>query len=217
MKVGIILRGMTTGKALNGPRNWTITKDNLKENLIDSFREKYDVNVYITTYENSPINDVVDFYKPKRVRLLPLQGSNQRLTIIQSCLDIVDEDIDFVIVTRFDIELFQKFGDLNFDYNKFNFVYKEIEPNWTNLRYVSDVLFGFPKKYLLDFIHAIEMEESNPSRQYNDLHNMYNLMCYLIDEENIHFLHDKPHPEKHTCTPEKPAGDNHFYRIIRQN
>lgn len=207
MKVGIILRGITTGTAFNGPRNWTLTKDNIKENLIDSFRKNHNVYVYITTYADSPVDDVVNFYQPSRLNLIPLRDSNQRMTMRASCLDIEGEDVDFVIITRFDIEFLQPFGDLNFDYTKFNFLYKEIEPNWTRDKFVSDIIFGFPKKYLIDFVKCIEMEEAMPSRNYNDLHNAYNRMCELIGRDNIHFICDEPHP--------KVEGQNHYVKIIR--
>ena len=40
-------------------------------------------------------------------------------------------------------------------------------------------------------------------------------MVEVIGSENVHFIHDEPHPDPATRTPENPPGDNHFYRIIR--
>jgi hypothetical protein len=208
MKVGIILRGISVGTSQMGNgTDWRIIKDNIKENLIDSFGQKHDVSVYLTTYPNETLEELSNFYKPKRLNVVPFEGSNQRINIIQSCLDIEHEDLDFIAITRFDIRFFQKMADLNIDYDKFNILYKEIEPNWSNSRFVSDIIFFFPRKYLSHFIEAVAMEQKNPTRAYVDMHNAYLLMCNLIGEDNIHFIHNEPHPKRHR--------ENDYVEIVR--
>jgi hypothetical protein len=216
MRIGIVLRGVSYGKSANGNVDWRIVKDNIKEFLIDSF-PGHEVLVYFTTYNNETLDELIDFYNPRKTLLLPSEGSHQRITLLESCQFIQNEPLDFIINTRFDIRWFQKVGQLNLDVNKFNFLYKEVEPEWTNNRFVSDIIFGFPRPFLEHFMQAIVNEHQRPSRPYpmTDFHNSYVRMVEVLGDDKIHFIHDAPHPEPHTRTPENPPGDNLFYRIIR--
>ena len=217
MNIGIVIRGISLGKSnLGNGTDWKIVKDNIIENFINPFKEHHKVKVYLTTYENDELNDIIDFYKPENVLILPFEGSNQRNTLLQSMVQIRNEDLDFILTTRFDVRWFQKVANLNIDYNKFNFLYKEVEPEWTRNKFVSDIIFGFPKCFLEPFMQAIINEHNNPSRTFvTDMHNAYKRMIEVIGIENLHFIHDEPHPDPITRTPENPPGDNHFYRIIR--
>ena len=216
MNIGIVLRGVSYGTSANGNVDWRIVKDNMKEYLIDSF-PGHNISVYMTTYNNETLNELMEFYQPKKVLLLPSIGSHQRVTLFNSASMLLTEPLDFIINTRFDIRWYQKVGQLNIDYNKFNFLYKEVEPEWTRNRFVSDIIFGVPRKYLEHFMQAIVNEQNNPSRPHpmTDFHNAYRRMVEVIGEESVHFIHDEPHPDPITRTPENPPGDNHFYRIIR--
>ena len=217
MKIGIVIRGISLGTSnLGNGTDWKIIKDNIMENFIVPFKERHQVTVYLTTYPNDELNEVKQFYQPKTVQVLPFEGSNQRITLLRSMEQLRGEDLDFILTTRFDVKWFQKVAHLNFDITKFNFLYKEVEPEWTNRRFVSDIMFGFPVRFLEPFIQAIINEHNNPSRTYvTDMHNSYIRMVEQIGVDNIHFIHDAPHPDPVTRTPENPPGDNHFCRIIR--
>ena len=216
MRLGIVLRGITARDQAGIPsiggkpnmRDWNLCKDNIKEKLIDPMKSLHDVTTYLTTYKGSPVEDLEKFYDPTSVFLLDYEGSHQRITMIKSIYQIRDEPIDFVISTRFDLEFFKSVSEYNFDFNKFNFLYKEIEPNWTNSKFVSDCFFAFPIKYAESFIEAITNEFKHPSRVgYTDMHNAYVRMKEVIGEENLHFIHDAPHPVR--------EGENEYIKIIR--
>jgi hypothetical protein len=190
MKIGIVFRGITSGKSPTQKKDWTLARDNIKENLIDSFPNPY---IYFTTYQHEVLPEVIDFYKPNDVKLVDYNSSNQRQTLFDSIKNIIDINLDFIIVARFDIEYKQKFSSLNINYNKFNFIFKEIEPHWTNDKFVSDTVFAFPRRYAVSFMEAVQAEIIKPIRPYSDMHNAYNRLYPIIGNENIHFMVDGTH------------------------
>ena len=120
----------------------------IKENVIDPYKKDNDVSLYLTTYANDTIDELTSFYETKHLNLLDPNKSNQRTTMLTALEMIRNEPLDFIIVSRFDIRWYQKIADLNVDYNKFNFLYKEVEPEWSNNRFVSDIIFLFPRFFL---------------------------------------------------------------------
>jgi hypothetical protein len=204
LKMGISLVGGSFGYiGLNhNAKDWRLTCDNIKSNLFDGFPNK---KVYTTTYNSETIPRLLDFYNPTKALIIPYTDSHQRTTYIQSLKNLVDEDVDFIISTRFDIEFSQPVYNYNFNFNKFNFMFREIEPYWSDSQFVSDSLFAFPKKYLKPFIEAIEREHNSPYRILPDLHAMYRHMSYIIGVDNIHFLHEG-------CWN---SNENPIYKIIR--
>ena len=105
MKIGIVFRGITTGESPTQKKDWTLARDNIKQNLIGSFHNPF---IYFTTYDNPVLSDVIDFYKPKLVQLLDYNSSDQRKTLFYSLKHIIEEDLDFIIIGRFDIFFKQK-------------------------------------------------------------------------------------------------------------
>jgi hypothetical protein len=186
-KIGVIIRGITTGNTQRQRKDWTVTRDNVKEYLIDPIGQS--CTVYITTYGNNDLKEVQDFYNPKKLNSLDFEGSNQLDTMIKALINIEQEELDFIIVIRFDTEYLQKIDTFEFDFDKFNFLFKE-KHVWDNQKFVSDNFFAFPKKHLQSFIAALKDEQSKPSRGFNDLHNSYNRLKDIIGEESIHFVFD---------------------------
>lgn len=190
MKIGIVLRGITSGESPTQKKDWTLCKDNIKDNLIGSFDNP---RVYFTTYQNDVLPDVVDFYKPISIQLVDYNTSDQRKTLFYSLNQVANEDLDFIIIGRFDIQFKQKITTLNIDYTKFNFIFRETEPYWSGHRYVSDTFFAFPKVFLPYFMEAVKREIEHPERPYSDMHNAYKQLEPLIGNENIHFMVDGTH------------------------
>jgi hypothetical protein len=207
MKIGIVLAGASYGTKIgnnNFDRDWNLSKDNIKSNLIDCFPND-EVTVYLATYVDSIQNKkLVEFYNPKRAFVLPYQNSHQRTTYKVGLQIVLDDDLDFIISTRFDIKFKDKVSNYNFDYNKVNFLFKDLEPHWTNTRYVGDCLHGIPKKYLNDFVEALSREhESNAWF----MHGIYNRLIPMIGENNMHFIFDGNHN----------SNENQFYELVRAN
>ena len=206
-KLGIVLTGSAYGKKIGNnqfDRDWNLSKENLKTNLIDSFKETDSTSVFLTTYECEKLEDIFQFYNPKKALVLSYEGSHQRTTLIMSMRSLLDEDLDFIISTRFDISFNDKLSNYNFDRNKMNFLFRDGEPHWTNTRFVGDCLHAFPKKYLESFIQAIEIEHMTNGWF---MHGLYNQMANSIGEDNINFVFDGNHSSHENC----------FYQLIRAN
>ena len=189
-KIGVVIRGITTGNTQRQRKDWTVTRDNVKEYLIDPIGQS--CTVYITTYGNNDLKEVQEFYNPKKLNSLDFEGSNQLDTMIKALINIEQEELDFIIVIRFDTEYLQKIDTFEFDFDKFNFLFKE-KNAWAGEKFISDNFFAFPKKHLQSFIDALKDEQSKPSRGFNDLHNSYNRLKDIIGEESIHFVFDGEH------------------------
>ena len=208
MKIGIALIGVSQGQAVGtagADRNWTLSKDNVKANVIDCFRDTNTVGTYITTYSHRTINELVEFYQPIKTVMIPYKGSHPRITRLQGMMELLYEDLDFIILTRFDIHFNKPINTYNWDYTKFNFVFREVEPYWTNDRFVGDCLFGFPKHYLSVFIESIRREHSAPYRNQPDLHPAYRHVSAFIGDDKINFLHQGCYN----------SNGNPFYNLIR--
>jgi hypothetical protein len=184
MKIAFLLRGISGGE---GKRiNWTKCKDSIQKAITD-LSVNNTVSVYLVTYIHPSNYDLAKFYNPVKVFLLPLNGSTQRRTSIESIKYLANEDVDVIISTRFDIEFHSDVSEWNFEWNKFNFLHKELT-HWDR-KFVSDLLFVFPKKYIPEFITAMELEDKNPERpDCDDLHPIYK---HLVDKVDIHFIFEE--------------------------
>jgi hypothetical protein len=184
MKIAFLLRGISGGE---GQRiNWTKCKDSIQKAITD-LSVNNTVSVYLVTYIHPSNYDLAKFYNPVKVFLLPLNGSTQRRTSIESIKYLANEDVDVIISTRFDIEFHSDVSEWNFEWNKFNFLHKELT-HWDR-KFVSDLLFVFPKKYIPEFITAMELEDKNPERpDCDDLHPIYK---HLVDKVDIHFIFEE--------------------------
>jgi hypothetical protein len=201
MKIGVLLTGISYIKNTYTNRDWRLTSDNITDTVINSWNTD-NINVYLTTYDNNDNTELLEYYKPKKHKLLEYEGSDQRLTYIKSLELLLDEDIDFIVSTRFDIYFKQKLSNLNINFDKFNFLFKEV--GWSHENFVTDNLFMFPKKYLNDFMITINNEYENPKRiDCSDLHNIYNRLSYLDTNLNI------------ISNVLELSNDNSFYKLIR--
>lgn len=185
MKIGINLVGIYKG---NRNRNFNDTKESIKKNIINCWNIK--PKIYITTYHSDEDDNLINFFKPEKYQFLN-SNSDQRSAYIKSLEQLKNEDIDFIISTRFDIDFFDKISNLNIDFNKFNFLFKD--EKWEKYNYVSDTFFCFPKKYLEPFINSLNIISNTHTskRRRNPSFNqhMHNIYDYIdISKDNIHFI-----------------------------
>lgn len=205
MKIGLNLVGISHTK--DGSDNYFWQKSNIKENIIDSIGTENKVNVYLTTYFNDEnTKNLIDYYSPKNINILNWEKSDQRLTYISSLEQLLDEDIDLIISTRFDIFFHKKFNEINnFDFSKFNFLFKEAGW-WGNSRFTTDNFYVFSKEYLKFFIESIDELYKKPPRPGSlDLHGIYNFILPKIGENNINIVSDE----------EQLSTKNNFYNLTR--
>ena len=143
MKAAINLVGVsysTSGRI----RNFNESFESLKKNIEAPIREKgYDIDYFLTTYDNDKKEDILKLYNPVKSTFLDSNfnklgggdvinsnGKNMLImvhTYLESLKQLKQQtDIDLVVSTRFDI-LFNvnPFNDFNYDLSKFNFLFRD--------------------------------------------------------------------------------------------
>lgn len=217
MKVAIVLTGVTHGYVedtckYDVPRNFYACAPNLQKLLIDPLKEEFEnVKVYLTTYENDVLNDVLDFYKPDKCTLVPYENSQMITTYLASMESLRNEDVDFIISTRFDILLKSKITSWNFNYKKFNVTFKEADTFMTEeekkFNFTSDCVFAFPKRFLGPLIVGLkEAWYFHPQPYFRkNMHPVAHNVSKVIGSYNINFLTDK----------KMTSDENNFFILYR--
>lgn len=200
MKIGINLVGISSDPVgqdameyVGGSkeRDWSFTKEHIISKVIGCWGEN-EVKTYLFSYQNNDIDDIINWYKPTKHNFIPFEGSHQQTTYIKSLEQLVDEDLDFIISTRFDIKFYKPLSEYDIDFSKSNFFFKEADGWWHNpiCKFTNDALFMIPKIHLNDWIQALKNLHANPPRVNPDLHGAYRFVTEIIGEENAHFLLD---------------------------
>jgi hypothetical protein len=126
-------------------------------------------------------------------------------TYITSLLRLLNQDLDLVISTRFDINFLKNpFKEYEYDFTKFNFLWRE--PEYTHLPIVNDTFVVFPHSMLMNVIDSISEMESNPPYGVNvAMHNWYLPMVNQVGEENVQWV----------CDEFRNAINNDLYKLMR--
>jgi hypothetical protein len=198
MKIGINLIGLSSHIR---NRDWRRTKDEIYNKIINCW-EGHEVKLYLTT--NNISYELLNFYQPNKYQEVYYdQSFKQKYKISLELLK--SENLDFIITTRFDIIFFEKISLFNIDYNKFNFLFKEID-HWDDGRkYTCDNFYAFPSKYIIPLqntLNNIDIPELPP-----DIHHLYSPLSSIIGEDNIHFI-----TEEYSFSG---SGKNPFYLLDR--
>ena len=166
-------------------RKYDCCPPNILETLIEPLRAaNNDVNVYLTTYQHKYIDELIKMYKPKFYTLKDYNTSFMQKTYSESLIQLKDEDLDFIISTRFDILFSQDMSKLLYDYNKMNVLFKEKDCNHMN--YTCDNFYAFPKKYIENFSNSII--ELFQSGERNGMHGTIHQLSKKIGYENINII-----------------------------
>lgn len=220
MNVTLTLVGISFGQFGDRMRNWKITKDVFTHNVIRPIQNimKNTVKTVIVTNENDSVPELISFYSPEKYLILSKsEMPTQKHTFMEGLKLLRTVDTEFIFITRFDVIFFDKFNTMNFDFEKFNILFKEggvaMDGThwWEKHRYVNDILFAFPKKYLEDFIKAVQEMIDNPYLPVaadtfnNNLHSTYRNILPYIGEENIHFVYETPNS----------SNSNEIYSLMR--
>ena len=205
MKIGVSLAGIsytTSGKQ----RDFRKTYANFFETIYEPLLTNNSVSVYTTTYQHELNKEFLAAYKPKKYQFIPFEGSHPRSTFMHGLCLVEEEDLDFLICTRFDIKFNQKITDMNVDYTKFNFFFKE-KGMWESHKFVTDTFFAFPFKNLYCFANSIqEMNNSGMYHPHTFMHHVYNYVEERIGSHEINFI----------CGDEEALSNkNRFFDLVR--
>jgi hypothetical protein len=207
MKIGINLVGVSYNDGVIGRyRNYEDAIDGFMTNIVNPLREDgHTIQYYMFSYDNIKRNDIINAYQPliNYEFIHPTYntlGGGDRLpngmkvisgTYITSLLRLLNEDLDLVISTRFDINFLKNpFKEYSYDFTKFNFLWRE--PEFMDLPIVNDTFVVFPHSMLMDVINSISEMESNPPYGVNvAMHNWYLPMVNQVGKDNVKWVCDE--------------------------
>lgn len=208
MNIGISLNGIShlTDSYRPFPRTYKNCYENFYKELYNPLSSKYNVSTYITTYDSAEIKNIINIYKPKKYQIFDYNNSHQIVTFIKSLEFILNEALDLVICTRFDLSFRENvFPKLNLDINKFNFLFKE-KGHWENDRFVSDCVYIFPFNMIKTVIEACKDLLNNPPRPgLTDMHGLYTCLENRITANFINIAW-----ENHML-----SNENEIYKLHR--
>jgi hypothetical protein len=205
MKIGINLVGVSYNDGTFGRyRNYKDAINEFFEHIINPLKEEgHEISFYLCTYLNSKIEEIQEDYLPKNFIIAPSSynqlGGGDKVgnfkaissIYIVSLEQMRNEDLDLVISTRFDIKFLKNpFKEYNFDFTKFNFLWRE--PEFTNLPIVNDTFIVFPYNMLGNVIDSIHEMEFNPPQNINvAMHNWYLPMVNQVGLDKVQWVEEE--------------------------
>ena len=217
MKIGIVLTGIANGKVddtsgLNIPRDFKNCFNNIQDKLITPYIENHDTKLYLTTYDKFNANEVIEAYKPFKHQLISYVNSAEITTYIKSMEMLLDQDVDFIITTRFDILFRSKVIDWDIKYDKLNVAFKEGNfkvPECLPKHFTDCSIYFFPKKYLKSFIIALKQTWNFHPQPWirKNMHPVTYNFSKVMGRNAVHFLSNKY---------QISSEENSFFFLYRQ-
>lgn len=178
--------------------------DKLKSQLINPLKSRFDVDVYLTTYKSEINQDTIinDFAPCKGCIMLEPSQHDQVSCLINGLNRILDthELYDFVIISRFDLNLLTDLQDLKWNLEKINFLWHEN----TNAEQTADCMFFLNFKFISIFIQVL-----TNSIERTSMHNLKQQLLQHVKEDDIHVMF------KQTFNSNSDKGTNPVYEIVR--
>jgi hypothetical protein len=199
MKIGFCFYGITYGtQSTKGFKDYRHCWTNIHEMLVQPFIDNgHEANIYVTTYPFSDPDIEQEFYatvKPEKIHFCEFEGSDP-FTCKGAFDAFQNENLDFIILTRFDIHFHKVLFNENIDYTKFNFLYPETGGFWWDiLRWTTDNAYMWPM-HLTNQVHqSLHYTYRNLRPESADTHPLIHKLALSIGHENIHFISNIPEP-----------------------
>lgn len=195
MKVALLFAGISYG--YKSDRDFRHCYPNINSTLIEPFKKEHEVFTYLATYQHEFEQQMVEMFQPVKHSMLPWQGGSQLGTRLHSLLMVDREDIDFFVMSRFDVHYNMSLENFNLDYNKFNIVSREGNGHWERQQFVGDTFFAWPKSMhskVVEGFHILGRGDRNHQ------HNTYSVIAPLVGYDNIHFMSEEHQLSGHLLT-----------------
>jgi hypothetical protein len=204
LKIGINLVGVSFDDgSIYRYRSYKDALDGFNKNIVQSLNYMgHDFQFYLYTYDSVQKENIIKDYSPiRKYKFITKEtdvlynsfnlNSIQKINYVNSLLEMLNEELDLVISTRYDINFFKNpFQEYKFDFNKMNFLWRE--PEYIDLPIVNDTFVVFPYKMLNNVIRSIVTMEKNPPNGVNvAMHNWYLPMVDEVGIDNVHWLDDE--------------------------
>lgn len=108
--------------------------------------------------------------------------------VISNVLRNKAEDIDAIILTRFDVKFQQRITDLNIDWAKTNIAFPDVEVYWKRSKKVSDLFFIIPIAHAYSFNHALEIASKSEEGM---AHGIYSPLQRLLGPNKVNFIKEE--------------------------
>lgn len=220
MKIGVNLVGVSYNDGKYGRyRNYEDAIIGLFQNVINPLKDEgHEIVFYVFTYDSQKKEDIIKAYNPIKYTFLDpnyngLGGGDKienqfkliSLSYINSLQELLDEDLDLVISTRFDINFYKNpFKEYEYDFTKCNFLWRE--PEFTHLPIVNDTFIVFPHSMTQNLINAIIHMETNPPFGVGvAMHNIYLPMVEQVGKDRVQWV----------CDEFVNAISNDLYKLMR--
>lgn len=201
MKIGINLSGVYYDDGSKYRyRNYEESINEFNQYIVEPLKKQgHDVVFYIYSYNTSKVNNIKKSFQPlikskfidEHNQILIPGTSVQNTNLICGLRDMLGEKIDVIIRARFDQKfMMNPFEVYDWDFNKFNFLWRE--PEMHDLPLVNDTFFIFPSNMLTDVIDSLLECELNPYKNIKvALHNLYWPIVNRVGIENVKILDDR--------------------------
>lgn len=201
MRVALLLRGIAhsdryihhTGVVFD--IDYRRNLESVREKIVRPLRGLGTLDVYLASYDCSLKEQCVSDYGPKDSVFLE---AGTQADCMLAGLGLLREEYDFVVVTRFDIDLKVGLLDLMVDYNRFNVLWRE----QTIDHRVGDCIHMFHGRFLEAFVGAVR---DCPVK--TCLHHVMPHLAVMSEDTNILL------PDFYDSNSDKT--DNPVYRIVR--
>jgi hypothetical protein len=221
MKIGINLVGVSYNDGMFGRyRNYEDAVGGFFANVVTPLRDEgHDIYFYLYSYDSQKKNDILNTYTPVKKSVFVDAGLNKvgggdklpnglkviSNSYINSLNQLLGEDLDLVISTRYDINFFKNpFKEYHYDFTKCNFLWRE--PEFMHIPIVNDTFIVFPYSMTQNLINAIfEMEVNPPYGVGVAMHNIFVTMANQVGIENVRWV----------CDEFKTATQNNLYKLMR--
>lgn len=229
MKIGINLVGVSYNDGLNGGRyrNYEDSIDGFTKNIIEPLIQNgHDLFFYLFTYDSIKKDDIIKSYPNIKkynfaeseynqligAHKISTEFKIQSITYINSLQQLIGEDLDIVISTRFDMCFLKNpFEIYTYDFSKFNFLWRE--PEYHNLPLLNDTFIVFPHSMVESLIESIIEMEVNPPMGVNiGMHNIYIPLVNRIGKDKIQWLDDR---FVGAINDHRTNDFNDLYKVIR--
>lgn len=200
---GIIYEGIESSRKRDSRHCWP----NLKKMIVDPYiKEGHEVKIYFSTYrtEEKIQEEFISTVGPHKIFYNNFKGSNAFTTKIGT-FNLLDDDLDFIILTRSDAHWNQYLIEQNIKYDKFNFLFPE-NFSWKDKQQTCDNFYAWPYS-MTDIVKESLIETYNSLDEYDlpHTHNLFTKIIKYLDIKKINFI----------STNEEGSHINFFYSICR--
>lgn len=194
-KIGFCFYGLLVdnyqGREILQDKDYKHCWPNIFKNVVKPYMKNNECHIFISTYETADEikKEMTDIINPDGVFYSEKEGSTPFTSKINALKLLDNRDLDFIIHTRLDLHFTQPLINLNIDYDKFNFLFPEL--NHWHLGYTTDNLYMWP-------YHMTSVVEDSLNKTYKVVrpqttctHGLYVKLSELLNKEDIHTISDK--------------------------